>query len=135
MRLGSEGSEPGQFRGTAGLAVDGQGAVYVADAGNYRIQRFTPEGLFLAQWGSEGSADGQFLGPFGVAVDTQGAVYVTDVILDCTKKFVPIDDGVDSDGDTIPNGIEGNSDVDGDGIPNHLDLDSDGDGLSDPFGA
>jgi len=37
----------------------------------------------------------------------------------------------DSDGDGIPNSVEGNSDPDNDGIPNYLDLDSDGDGILD----
>ena len=38
---------------------------------------------------------------------------------------------VDSDGDGIPNDIEGTEDVDGDGIPDYLDTDSDGDGVHD----
>lgn len=37
----------------------------------------------------------------------------------------------DSDGDGIPNDVEGLGDADGDGIPNYLDLDSDGDGIPD----
>ncbi len=37
----------------------------------------------------------------------------------------------DTDGDTLPDDIEGDEDVDGDGEPNYLDLDSDGDGISD----
>jgi carboxypeptidase D len=39
--------------------------------------------------------------------------------------------GVDSDGDGIPDRIEGESDLDGDGLGNHVDLDSDGDGFND----
>ncbi|NQW20107.1 MAG: thrombospondin type 3 repeat-containing protein [Chloroflexi bacterium] len=45
-----------------------------------------------------------------------------------------IDEGLaaqDSDGDGIPDLIEGNFDFDGDGIPNYLDTDSDGDGILD----
>ncbi len=37
----------------------------------------------------------------------------------------------DSDGDGIPDEVEGDGDLDGDGIPNYLDLDSDGDGVPD----
>ncbi len=37
----------------------------------------------------------------------------------------------DSDGDGIPDKEEGTGDTDGDGIPNYLDTDSDGDGISD----
>ena len=40
-------------------------------------------------------------------------------------------DDKDSDGDGIPNGVEGAGDTDGDGIPNSADGDSDGDGASD----
>jgi predicted outer membrane repeat protein len=39
----------------------------------------------------------------------------------------------DSDGDGIPDDIEGNDDQDGDGNPNFLDGDSDGDGVPDSF--
>ncbi len=37
----------------------------------------------------------------------------------------------DTDGDGIPDSIEGNADLDGDGIPNYADTDSDGDGTPD----
>ena len=37
----------------------------------------------------------------------------------------------DSDGDGIPDDVEGTGDMDNDGIPNYLDLDSDGDGVPD----
>ena len=43
-----------------------------------------------------------------------------------------IDSGlIDSDGDGIPDNVEGNTDRDGDGVPNYLDSDSDGDGIPD----
>ena len=48
---------------------------------------------------------------------------------DATRLDVRLD--ADSDGDGIPDSIEGNGDADGDGIPNRLDLDSDGDVISD----
>ncbi len=38
---------------------------------------------------------------------------------------------LDSDGDGIPDSIEGTGDADGDGTPNYLDLDSDDDGIPD----
>ncbi len=37
----------------------------------------------------------------------------------------------DAEGDGIPDYVEGTDDIDGDGIPNFLDLDSDGDGVPD----
>jgi len=41
---GSRGTEPGQFNALRGIAIDGQGNVYVADAGNKRIQVFDSDG-------------------------------------------------------------------------------------------
>ena len=38
---------------------------------------------------------------------------------------------IDTDGDTIPDAVEGIIDTDGDTIPNYLDWDSDGDGIPD----
>jgi len=38
---------------------------------------------------------------------------------------------MDSDGDTIPDNVEGATDVDGDNLPNFLDTDADNDGLTD----
>ncbi len=41
---GARGSEPGQFNALRGIAIDAQGNVYVADAGNKRIQVFDGDG-------------------------------------------------------------------------------------------
>lgn len=61
-----------------GLAVDGQGNIYVADTGNNRIDKLAPDGTLLAEWGTKGTAPGQFDGPRGVAVDSQGNLCVAD---------------------------------------------------------
>ena len=73
---GSLGSGDGQFREPAGVATDAAGDVYVADAGNARVQKFTGTGTYLIQWGTLGYGDGQFVYPFDVATD--GDVYVAD---------------------------------------------------------
>ncbi len=65
---GSEGDDDGEFSGPADVAVDFLGNVYVADAGNHRIQKFDPSGRFLGKWGTFGEADGQFRYPYGIAV-------------------------------------------------------------------
>lgn len=72
---GGTGSEPGQFRGPAGVAIGPDGSVFVTDHYNHRIQRFTPEGGLIASW----SAGGDDAAPFGIAVDRGGRVYVTDL--------------------------------------------------------
>src|SRR4051812_19780863 len=57
---GSQGSVGGQFNSPYHVATDSSGNVYVADAGNNRIQKFDSSGNFLTAWGSSGSGDGQF---------------------------------------------------------------------------
>jgi DNA-binding beta-propeller fold protein YncE len=52
---GSTGTEPGQFQGLKAIAVDAQGDVYVADAGNKRIQVFDGEGTFKRQFTGVGT--------------------------------------------------------------------------------
>lgn len=73
------------FSGPRGIAVDGNGTVYVGDQGNNMIRKITPDGVVstLAGSGFIGSADGtgaaaSFNAPFGVAVDGSGNVYVGD---------------------------------------------------------
>ena len=46
---GQTGSAQGQFNGIRGIACDAAGNVYVADAGNNRIQIFDGEGTFKSQ--------------------------------------------------------------------------------------
>jgi hypothetical protein len=52
---GSTGSGQGQFTGVKALAIDAQGAVYVADAGNKRVQVFDGEGAFKSEFGDVGT--------------------------------------------------------------------------------
>ena len=47
FRWGSKGSGDGEFLNPVGLAIDSNGNVYVVDALNHRIQKFTPEGQFF----------------------------------------------------------------------------------------
>ncbi len=52
---GSSGGGPGQFNGVKALAVDAQGNVYAADAGNKRIQVFDGQGTFKSEFGNVGT--------------------------------------------------------------------------------
>ncbi len=77
-KWGSGGSGQGELAGPESVAVDSSGNVYVADAGNGRIQVFDPSGNFLRQIGSPGWGDGMFSEPSAVALDTSGNLYVPD---------------------------------------------------------
>lgn len=48
------------FFNASGVAVDSDDRIYVADSGNYRIQRFTPNGSFSATIGRAGQGPGEF---------------------------------------------------------------------------
>ncbi len=52
---GSTGSGQGQFNGVKAIALDAQGNVYAADAGNKRIQVFDGDGKFLREFASVGT--------------------------------------------------------------------------------
>lgn len=75
---GASGAGPGQFDGAAGVASDGRGNVYVVEAGNDRVQRFSDRGAFVRAWGQFGTGPGQFADPIDVATDPGGDIWVAD---------------------------------------------------------
>jgi hypothetical protein len=79
-------SADGGFNTPRAVAVNATGAggvtagdVYVVDASNNRVQRFSAGGAFQAKFGTAGTGAGQLSTPTGVAVDpADGAVYIFD---------------------------------------------------------
>ena len=70
--------DPAILWGPRAIAFDPEGNLLVADTGNKRILKFSPEGEFLGQWGGYGVEAGQYDEPVGLAVDAEGNVYVAD---------------------------------------------------------
>ena len=60
---GFRGSEPGQFNALHGIALDAQGNVYVADAGNKRIQVFDGDGKVKSQIANIGTPSAICISP------------------------------------------------------------------------
>jgi len=82
---GKSGSGAGEFDHSEGIAVDGNGAVWVADRGNHRIQVRERDGRWRVAGGKAGGDDGaigrgagEFRSPDGIVVDGNGTVWVAD---------------------------------------------------------
>lgn len=73
----------------AGLAVDPQGNVVVADPGTARVHHRTPDGTLLRQWGSFSTPSGteRLIAPIGVAVSSDGSVAVVDAQRQMVRVF------------------------------------------------
>jgi hypothetical protein len=79
----------GQFYKPFDLSLDSQGNVYVADSGNHRIQKFSPDGEFLSSYGRKGQGPGEFQIMGGIAVDKKGQMVVTDRSTNRLKVLSP----------------------------------------------
>jgi DNA-binding beta-propeller fold protein YncE len=79
---GGNGSGPAQFAdGGRQIDVTSDGELWVADYGNFRVHRYTPEGEFVAAYPSDGSdaPDGLVSKLRDVSVGPDGSVWLVDV--------------------------------------------------------
>ncbi|SEN56342.1 gliding motility-associated C-terminal domain-containing protein [Mucilaginibacter gossypiicola] len=85
-----------KFNKPAGLAVDKDGNIYVADQAGFVIRKITPNGQVttIAGSGSFGTGDGNgtaanFQFPVGITVDPSGNLYVTDGGVGTVRRISP----------------------------------------------
>jgi streptogramin lyase len=105
-KAGSSGRVDGtnsaaRFDGAAGVAVDTNGTVFVADGANQTIRKLTQMGTnwvvttIAGLAGRDGRADGtnnlaRFFNPAGVAMDAGGNVFVADTGNESIRKVTPV---------------------------------------------
>lgn len=97
-KAGISGAGSGQFKEPRGIAVSANGAIYVSDSGNNRLEEFTESGSFLAAFGfgvadekaeyeictstcktgMPGAGNGQFSAPGRMALSPNGTIWVID---------------------------------------------------------
>jgi tripartite motif-containing protein 71 len=112
---GTQGGLGGQFNFPGGVAVDPpRNAIWVADNGNNRIEKFDLEGNFISAWGKDvdasnpstgyegclppstcqagtaGGGIGELNGPVGIATDAAGNVWVADTGNNRVWEFQPL---------------------------------------------
>ena len=75
--IGSGGKDYGQFTGPHDIFIKGD-IMYIADAGNHRIQKLTTRGQLLQTFGQHGSGKESFKYPTSVIVDQRDRLIVTD---------------------------------------------------------
>lgn len=79
--LGRTGQGAGEFLTPLGLAIDEEDRIYVADAGNNRVQVVDDAGNYIIEFGSRGWQTGEFDYPTDIALSFQRSyrhLYVVD---------------------------------------------------------
>jgi len=60
------------------IALDSSGNMYIVDNANCRIQKFNPEGKYLATIGGPGQGPGEFQSPISIDIDSNAFLYIAD---------------------------------------------------------
>jgi len=86
-RIGRNGDDAESFHFPTHVAIAADGAIYVTDSLNFRVQRLNADKTFIGPFGSIGRVPGTFSRPKGLATDSEGHVYVVDALFDNVQVF------------------------------------------------
>ena len=78
VEFGRKGEGEAQFAETLFMAFGPDGAIYVVDTDNFRIQKFNEIGSFLFDIQMETDSEFRFINPTAVTVGTESSIYVMD---------------------------------------------------------
>ncbi len=86
--FGRRGTDQGEFNFPTYLWYDkAAGRLSVTDSGNFRVQWFSPDGVYQGEFGSNGNRPGYLARPRGLARDSEGHVYLSDAAFDAVQIF------------------------------------------------
>jgi hypothetical protein len=77
------------FNYPSDIAMDDSGNIYVLDSANHRVQKFSPEGTYLATFGRRGQGPGEFYNPDSFDIDAHGFFYVMDAYQNRIQTLTP----------------------------------------------
>ena len=76
--FGGKGEGEAQFAETVFMAFGSDGAIYIADTDNFRIQKFNENGGFLFDIQMQADSTFRFMNPTAIAVGIDSSIYVMD---------------------------------------------------------
>ena len=115
-----------QLNGPNGVAVDGSGNLYIADAGNHRIRKLDADGTITTVAGTRAqgfsgdggpATDAQLRNPYGVTPDGSGNFYIADTHNHRIRLLTPLASDDDGVSDAVESGAPNNGDGNSDGVP------------------
>jgi len=90
FQVGSHGTESSQFMRPQAIAIDKKDQLWVADAGNHRIQVFATtdnQASLIKTWGEDGNQAGQLRFPYDLFFDQDENLYVCEFGNHRVQKF------------------------------------------------
>jgi DNA-binding beta-propeller fold protein YncE len=85
--IGDKGVPSERLDRPTNLAFDGDGYLYVTDAGRFQILKFDRDGHYRSAVGRPGDNLGHFARPKGIAVDREGRLYAVDASFNNVQIF------------------------------------------------
>ncbi|MGE5926953.1 MAG: 6-bladed beta-propeller, partial [Gemmatimonadota bacterium] len=78
LTVGGADEGPASFSQVRGIAVDGQGRIYVLEGQDQSVRTFDTTGTFVRTIGRSGDGPGEFRGANGIAIDQSDRLWVYD---------------------------------------------------------
>ncbi len=104
---GTVGSAANQLNSPAGITVDSNGNLYIADSGNHRIIKYAPNstsGSVIAGLGTPGTDSFSLNTPYGIFLDENNSyIYVSDTYNHRIQRF-SLNGGSPNNGTTVAGG-------------------------------